>query len=407
MKNKARVSVMVIALALLGCKGVQPSAVANGASDMSGATAEEAAGGTASSGSGTQVEPIHDPSLDMDAIEVTIPAGWKFQSVFMQGGTCVPTPFGVFRSASPDGWSMVERMPTLAWQWGRGPMIANAGKTDCLPMRGPLSAQDFLKYMAGTMSVHYDGPAPVPADEEEKQQQQIRDSQARYAPQYAASHLQQPRTNRELARAQVSYTIGSTPMKGILDVTVDCTEQTFAGQQGLSNWSPGHPAQIVQGPASIMDKCLASTSYYTAPENKLAAVMGRWQAPGMGTRPVDAWINAWINRNRQQTNAMINQWNQAAAAKRQATAQQFAHSMAVQKQMHEQFMDSMQASTDASMARTGAAMYARSTAASDFVDLALDRQTVLNTSTGQVDKITNQVNVEDPLVKVHGNGAPW
>jgi hypothetical protein len=38
----------------------------------------------------------------MNAIAVTVPAGWKFQSVFMQGGSCVSTPYGVFRTASQD-----------------------------------------------------------------------------------------------------------------------------------------------------------------------------------------------------------------------------------------------------------------------------------------------------------------
>jgi len=36
------------------------------------------------------------------------------------------------------------------------------------------------------------------------------------------------------------------------------------------------------------------------------------------------------------------------------------------------------------------------TAASDWVDFALDRQTVINPSTGVVTKITNQVTVEQP-----------
>lgn len=81
--------------------------------------------------------------------------------------------------------------------------------------------------------------------------------------------------------------------------------------------------------------------------------------------------------------------NAQAAAKRQATAQQFAHNMAVQQQMHQQFLASMQAGTNASMARTQANMNARGTAASDWVDLALNQSTVANPNTGQISKVSN------------------
>lgn len=174
----------------------------------------------------------NDPSLNMNAIAVTIPARWQFQSVFLQGGTCAPTPFGVFRAVSPDGQSMVERMPILVWAWGLGPMICYMPKADCLLLKGPMSAQGYLKYMAATMKVNYDGPIQVPQAEEEKAQQAVRDPQARFASQYAAIGAQPPKQHRELARAAVSYQKTATPMKGVLDVVVDCTETQFAGHAG-------------------------------------------------------------------------------------------------------------------------------------------------------------------------------
>jgi hypothetical protein len=343
----------------------------------------------------------------MNAIAVTVPANWKFQSIFMQSGDCVTTPFAVFRSASPDGWSMVERMPTMAWQWGQGPITHYMPKNECLPMNGPMSAKDYLAYLAGTMQVHYDGPAPVPDWEEQRAQQQVRDAQARFAPQYAASGLRPPKQSREVARANVSYTIGSHPMKGMLDVVVDCVETQLPGSQQLSAYSPGHPPQLVAGQGSTVDKCLASANYSTAPSNAFAATMQLWDSPPMGTKPVDAWVEAWIHRSNQQTMSLIKQWSEAAAEKREATAQQFAHNMAVQEEMHNQFMQTMQEGHDRFMAQQAQASYARETAASDWVDYALDRQTVINPNTGVVTKITNQVTVEQPLERAHGNGAPW
>jgi len=108
----------------------------------------------------------------------------------------------------------------------------------------------------------------------------------------------------------------------------------------------------------------------------------------------------------------------------------FEHSMALQQHEHEQFLAQMQSGTDASMRHALGAMNARSTAASDWVDYALDQQTV--TGSGGTVKISNAYSqtwsngqgqwyqTNDPNVNpngslpgnwtqqtvVHGNGTP-
>ena len=405
---KFGVSAVLIGLALMGCKGSQPAAASSSGSgaNMSGA-AGDGANSVAGSSGGTRIEYINDPSLSMNAIAVTIPANWQFQSVFLQGGTCASTPFGVFRSTRPDGMSMVERMPNLAWAWGQGPMIGYMPKTDCLPMRGPLSAQDFLKYMAMTMKVRYDGDAPVPAAEQEKADKVLSDAQATYGPKYAASHLQMPKQTQQLARAWVSNMKGTTPMKGLLDVNVMCLETQYAGQPGLTQGSPGHPPQMMTGTPSVVDKCTASVQYYTAPSGQIEAVVRQWDAPGMGTKPIDAWVQAWIQRNNEQSQRAIAEMNERSRQQMEINHEQFEHSMAVQQQVHEQFMQGMQQNFDHYQQGVAANMAARDASTSDWVDFALDRQTVLNTNTGQVYKISNQYSVESPEEKLHGNGTPW
>ena len=408
MSCKAGMIAVVIVILLVGCKGSQPAAVSGSGSETSPVPAADRANGVPSSSGGTRVAYIHDPSLEMNAIAVTIPASWQFDSVFLQGGTCVPTPFGVFRATRPDGMSMVERMPSLAWAWGQGPMIGYIPKTDCLPMKGPMSAQDFLKFMAQTMNVHYDSDLQVPPAEEAKAQKQLSDAHDSYAAKFAAAHLQQPKQTRELARAAVSFTKGTTAMKGLLDVTVDCTETQYAGQSGLSNGSPGHPPQIVAGHASTVDKCVASVTYYAAPANQLAALMQQWEAPGMGTKPMDDWVQAWIARSNLESQRAIADMNDRMRRQREANAAQFAHSMAVQQQMHDQFMQTMQEGHEHFMVQQQANQNARAASASDWVDFALDRQTVMNTNTGLVYKISNQYTINSPEeVQMHGNGTAW
>jgi hypothetical protein len=80
--------------------------------------------------------------------------------------------------------------------------------------------------------------------------------------------------------------------------------------------------------------------------------------------------------------------------------------MAIQQQIHNQFLAGMQASTNASMANANAAMNARSTVTSDWVDFALDQKTVMNTNNGQVFKTSNQTTTGGGLQQVHGNGTP-
>ena len=178
MTANGRFATILIALTFFGCKGPIETSDA-GVGGGGGAS-------TASTG-GTHKEYVTDPTLNnMNAFDVTIPAKWHFQGTLFQGGKCASIPYGVWRATSPDGLSMAERMPALAWVWGTGPMIGFMPKSDCLPLKGPMSAQDFLKYMAATLKVDYVGPEPVPAEEDEKAQKALHDAEAVYAPKYAA-----------------------------------------------------------------------------------------------------------------------------------------------------------------------------------------------------------------------------
>jgi hypothetical protein len=377
MSTKGRLATILIALTFVGCKGP---------SQTSAASAGEGGGATAASTGGTQKEYISDPSLsDMNAFSVTIPAKWHFKGVLYQGGNCASVPFGVFRATSPDGLSSVERLPALGWRWGTGPMIGLMPKSDCLPIKGPMSAQDFLKYLAATLKVDYMGPEPVPAEEDAKAQKALHDAEAVYAPNYAAMHSQPPKTTRELARAIVSYKNGTFTMKGRLKVMVECIETGYPGMKSVLRG-------MADRPPSTVDNCTAGVTYYSAPESQYSGLIRQWDAPGMGGRVEEAWEQAWLKRNAEQAQQMINQMNRAANARMQAQQQQFNHDQAVRQQMHEEFMATMQRGTDISMARTQANMNARSTAASDWVDYALDQRTVMDPNTGQINKVSSSYN---------------
>ena len=367
----------VIAVTLFGCKsgGSTPSASAAAPSAAAGGAPLSAGSG------GARKEEIVDPSLNnMNAVEVTVPAAWHFQGTLMQGGNCVPTPFPVFRVTSPDGLSAFEREPAMGWRWGTGPLAA--GETDCLPLKSALGAQAFLKYLAPTMHMTYVSDVPEPAAENAAAQQGLAAAVAAYAPQYAARHQAPPKSTRELARARVSYQNGTFAMLGELRVTVDCTETIYPG---MKSGVPG----MADRPSSDVTLCTAGTRFYSAPSAQLTSVLALWDAPGMGAVGNQAWQQAWLQHYQQQANQAEAKNIAATNAAMKAQQQMFQQSMAAQAQMHQQFLAQMQASTNASMANANASMNARSTVASDWVNYALDQQTVLDPSTGQVSNVSN------------------
>jgi hypothetical protein len=324
-----------------------------------------------------QVKYITDPSFNgMQAVAVSIPAKWHFQGTLFQAGKCASIPYFVFRTSSPDGLSFVERLPALSWAWGTGPMASNNNK-DCLPLQGSLGAQDFLKYLAGAMKVDYVSDEAVPEDMQEKVHKQAADMNAAEAGNYLKT------TNTaELARAIVRYKNGSFDMKGLYTARVDCVETI----------PPGMKSQLrgmADRPSSTTHHCTASVRYTVAPENRFAAIRKMWDAPDLGGQLLDAWQEAWVERNREQAQQVINASIQATNAAMQAQQQQFNHDQAVRQQMHEQFLATMQRGTDMSMARTQQSMNARSTATSDWVDYALDQKTVMDPNTGQVSKVSS------------------
>jgi len=390
MLNNRTFAALAIGLAMLGCKSAQPTS--GGAAVSAEGSATQATAGDGASAEqvkasylsgGTTKAYIQDPTLNnMNAAEVKIPANWHFQGVLYQGGNCASIPTPVFRATSPDGLSFVERMPPLGWFYGQGPFIKYMPQSDCLPFKGAMSAQEYLKYLAATMKLDYLSDDPVPAELTASTQQSIDRAAAAYAGSYATMHAQPPKTTVELARAIVSTKNGTFVMKGRLAVMVNCTESYYAGQKSLLRG-------MADMPPSTVDKCTAETQYISAPEAKFETLVKAWDGQSLGATELNEWGQAWIQRNNQQSQQRIAQMNATAAAQRQASAQQFQHDQAVRQQMHEQFMQTMQAGTDRSMARTQASMNARSTAASDWVDYALDRQTVRDPNTGQMNKVSS------------------
>jgi hypothetical protein len=392
MASRERTPALLLVLAMLGCKGAQPTSAASGAADLGVAVS-----GAASTG-GTRTENIVDPTMDNKvAYYVTIPANWKFKGILLQGGvaTCQSYAYESYRVTSEDGQSFDEIMPQLLWAYGDGPKP----KMGCLPIDKPMSAQDFLKYLSTTMLVAYSGDTPM-SDGLAKVVKQLRDSYAQPAPFYAQRNLPPPHNTADGAAALVRYKQNGVAMEGRLETLVTCMETQNPGFHSILAGMPSKPA-------TTSGKCTAGVGFVSAPENQFAAVLRMWENPALGAQQNKEWGDAWVKRYAEQGQAVNDAIIHRADEKFAAQRAEIAHTMAVQQAVHDQFLQTMQEGTDRSMAHAAEVANSNHRAAQDMVDYSLDRQTVLDPETGNYFKVTNQLTTNGTLIRAHGDGSPW
>jgi len=343
---------------------------------------------------GMRLEAIDDPTLGMTAFSVVVPATWHFAGAMIQGTSCSAIAFPVFRATSPDGLTVLERLPRMDWTWQEGPGAQPTRDVnhDCLPLEEYLPVQEFLKKISQMMGVEYVGDDPVPAADLDKIQQTFQQNKAANAAKYRANGMQPPDERREDGRAFVRYSNGSFTMKGLMTASTYCSAANHRRPPGFS------------GPPYRAYQCTATVRYIHAPEAQLDAAVKMLEPAG--AKQEDAWTQAWSARLQQQTQQnirMINQMGQTAMANSQAqfqasqaqqaaSHQQFMQSQATNQRMHEQFLSTMQRGTDMSRARANQAMQARSTSTSNIVDYALNQQTVRDPNTGATNKVSSAYN---------------
>jgi hypothetical protein len=325
---------------------------------------------------GMRKEILQDPVLNMEAFDVFVPAKWHFVGRLLQGSSCDPTPFAVFRMTSPDGLTVLEKLPGMDWKWGNAP---NSGGADCLPIKKEMTATEFSKVLAQMLKVDYVASDPFPAEVQANQKKASDDAQAQMAGNYQKNGMTPPTVHVSMDRAVVRFRNGSFIMKGLITVTMRCAEQQFR--------SAGGPL--------VTHSCKATARYLHAPEAQFDAM--RKLTDNAGGIQDTAWTKAWIAEDKERTakNIQTIRSNAAAQAARNraqssASNEQFQQSQATRQRMHEEFLNTMQRGTNMSMNRTGQAMQARSTATSNVVDYALDRQTVRDPNSGQVNKVSSQ-----------------
>jgi hypothetical protein len=301
---------------------------------------------------------IDDPMFQMPADTMRIPSGWKFQGTVVENAPCNPSPSIVYRAYSADGLSEMRSAPRFDWTfWATTfPMPKN----QCPPLKRVLSATEFASYYAGIMGAKRLGPMSVgPATQ---RRVDLALAQRRDSPVH-------PEITGGVAAERVVTKNGTFAIEQRVLATVICTKQTIGQIKGFTQCQAF--IQVARAPKGRLDALVREID-----DDQLG--LGH-QFPAYAQR-LEQWREAGYAALRdrgiedmQRSNALIRS--------------SFEQSMALQQHEHEQFMAQMQSETDASMRNAISSRDARSTAASDWTDYALDQQTV--TGSGGTAKVSN------------------
>lgn len=349
---------------------------------------------------------IMDPTLGgMKAFTVTIPSGWKFQGTVVRGPACKPDSSAVFRAYSSDGLTEMRLLPTFNWSFH--PQIKMATAAGCLPIQQTLTAAQFLDHfielipggvhVIGTMSI-----APLYHQRVEQVATSLN----------ANSNRSGDRFTVDAAALRVETVNGSFIIEQRIRAWVGCTTNSQAGK-----FSGGG--------------CSAHVDVLRAPQGKLDALVALVDNHDL-TKPTGdpQWREAYMQRQQREGANMLAALRETEARQGAMLHAQYEQIQATMNRNHAAFMAQQESQFHSAMNNANNAMNARTTAASDWVDYALDQQTV--TGSGGTVKVSNSYSqtwsngqnqwfqTNDPNsnpngvlsgnwtlnTKVHGNGQP-
>jgi len=351
---------------------------------------------------------VPDPSFNnMTAETLTIPAGWQGQGMIMTAA-CTSLPWPVFRAYSNDGLMQMRYEPVFGWVWR--PNFKGVNTTGCIPVKQQMTAAQFLQYYVGTIQggVHVVGAMQVPANYQQWAQNFANSSNAVYS--RAPGQLSSTVT-ADTAALRIETIDGSYVIEERLRTVVLCT---------INN----NPGPYYGG------TCWSRVDVLAAPQGKLDALVALADGDNLPNgQPTQQWEQAVLARQRQQSQQAMATLRNMEQAEARAIQQQFQQFASMMNANHAAFMQQQESQFQTAMANANAQMNAQSTAASDWVDYALDQQTVAgpggtaNVSSAYSETWTNGTQyyqTNDPNVnpngvlagnwarttQVHGNGQP-
>jgi hypothetical protein len=338
---------------------------------------------SASATGAVRQENIFDAHLNLNAYNVTVPANWKFDGIYVPGSSCAQIPFPVFRMYSPDGLTEIRRLPRFDWSWSNS-KFKPPQHSDCLDLKQELSAQEFVKYLIGMMQVAYVSDFPIPQEMSDALQRNFDQTNAAMA----ASAQQMDKLNASLpAMKNQPKNRPATQHGGLAAAIAEYRNGTFTIEEQIfvKLMCMHSPLNFGTERDAFADSCNATVRIVRAPKGQLDALLVQAQKLGAVENP--EWASRYFDYMQAQAKARSDQMFRDSNARLQRQHDDFERAQAVRAQQHQQFLATMQEGTDRSMARAAEAANSRHAIAQDWCDYALDRQTV--TGPGGTVKISN------------------
>jgi hypothetical protein len=313
----------------------------------------------------------------MVAGSITIPAGWKAQGILLTS-PCTLGPSPVFRAYSPDGLTQMRFEPQIGWQWH--PNLKGFSPNGCIALSGPMTAAQFLNYYVTTIpgGVHVVGSMPV---------------SAQFQQQAATLAANENKGNAQLAPAlQSQHTVDVGALRiqivnGSFVVEERLRAQTNCGVDST-------PGPLMGG------ACTARVDILSAPTGKLDALVQLVDSKNLpNSIPTPQWQQAFLLQQQRKDAQMLANLTAQEKAETQMIYQQFQQIMAASQAEHQAFMQQQESQFQSAMNNANASMNAQSTAASDWVDYALDQQTVAGPS--------GTAKVSSAYSQTWTNGTQW
>lgn len=343
-----------------GCSSAPGGAAASsGSPGPAQASARTEGGATYVSGTPlsnrTTTATITDPSLNnIEANTVTIPDDWKLQGVMLTS-PCTQLPWPVYRAYSPDGLMEMRSEPAFGWVWQ--PQVNGVPTHGCTPMKDQVTAAQFLQYYTGIIpgGVHVVGPMPAPAVLQQAEQRMAGNINAAYQKIGAAG---QKKVQGDTAALRVETVNGSFVVEERLSAETMCTLTTNMGFYDGGD-------------------CWARVQVLAAPKGKLDALVRLADGGKMPNETsLPSWTQAVIQRQNQEARQRMEQIYQMQQKENAAMNEEFRQFSQMMAQNHAEFMQEQESRFQSAMNNANARMNAQTTAASDWVDYALNQQTV-------------------------------
>jgi hypothetical protein len=364
---KSRLATSLIFALLSGTLGCQQKAAGSAASKVSW--------------SGTQKVEINDPILNMTAMTLEIPAGWRFAGTIIRPASCHNKGTGMtFTMRAQDGITSIIQLPATTWSWSTSPQMQKIMADGKCPAVDIHTAGDFLINIA-LPNLHPGAKvgAVLPLDPEGQAslEKQLAQMQQGSATAFARYNQAAPKVSLEGARVRVMYVRAGIPVEEMITTVITCSETQT-------------PAAYKQAPSSRRICSTRGTNILRAPLGQLDEELAQSKA-----RPL--FLSEKVNP----------EWQQKIADENMAMYQKFraqndaifkANSQRMQQETYRMLASAKAQNaaraegTQHAIAADRANQAAIDNAAHQTVNYSLDRKDFVNPSTGQTINASSEYN---------------